>query len=450
MFLSGCVFEKENTPIAQGGGSETTLSGRVVDASGAPVSGAAIRIRLQSDLPPNLFSGQSREVAATPQTYSGPDGNYRVDGLASGSYFVECRAARGLAALLPAELLPEDSVLLPDAVLLPTGAIKGRVTVRLDSNINKLFAAYVYLLGTGKGEYAQDSTGHTFLLTDVPAGAYTLRAQAAIPQGSLPLEHPGTHRPDRSSRRYLGSRQPVPARTLHHARPRLHPRLRRRRGFIPGFAGFRRSPGTRLGRTAFRCNRQPHHRCSTTSLATLSAYPRTFSLSMPWNTSISSDVRTSAWNSPRKFPTCPISSISASNGYNLSGLPAWTGTFPSLTNLYFTDTKTFPEWIYEIPTLVSVSVGDSIASVPKGISKLKNLRYLGLGNHISIFPSELLRMPSLEGVNLRYNRICETTAEEKAFLDRQDSIIFAAETDPIMSPVRDTLKWEETQNCGEP
>lgn len=75
-----------------------------------------------------------------------------------------------------------------------------------------------------------------------------------------------------------------------------------------------------------------------------------------------------------------------------------------------------------------MSVGDSIASVPKGISRLKNLRYLGLGKQIGIFPSELLRMPSLEGVNLRYNRICETTAEEKAFLDRQDSLIFAAES----------------------
>ena len=448
LVLSGCLLEKEKSPIAQGGGSETTLSGRVVDASGAPVSGAAIRIRLQSDLPPNLFSDQPGEVATTPQTYSGPDGNYRVDGLASGSYFVECRAARGLAAMLPAELLPEDSVRLPDAVLLPTGVIKGRVTARLDSDFNMLYAVYVYLLGIGKREVAQDSTGHTFMLTDVPAGTYILRAQAAFPRDlshwnilertglivapgdtldldSLILpERSALHDPvyTRDSAAaaafYLASLDSGEVPEAHWVEQHFAVTGNRITMFYHFFGDFRRA---------------------SKDILALDALEYIYLIGRPH---ILLELAPEISNLPNlKYLFL--------EQYDLSGLPAWTGTFPSLTNLGINSLKTFPEWIYEIPSLVSVGVGDSITSVPKGISRLKNLRHLGLGNQISIFPSELLRMPSLEGVSLRYNRLCNTTAEEKAFLDRQDSLIFAAQVDPLTSPVRDTLKWEETQNCGQ-
>jgi hypothetical protein len=450
--LSGCLFEKENgkenrSTAQQGGGSETTLTGRVVDASGAPVSGAAVRIRLQSDLPPNLFSDQPGEVAAAPQTYSGPDGQYQVQGLASGSYFVECRATSGLAALVSTELRPDDSVRLPDAVLLPTGVIKGRVTAPLDSTFSQLSAVYVYLLGIWKRDVAQESTGHAFMFTDVPAGTYTLRAQAAYPRDlshwnvlerNLDLGPGDTLDLDTL---VLPERAAVhdPAYTRDSAAAFAFYLASLDSGEIPEPDWVEQHfavTGNRI--TMFYHFHGDFKRASKNILA-LDALEYIYLMGQP-------QTRLELAPEISRLPNLKYFFL---EHYDLSGLPAWTGSFPSLINLALNDLKTFPEWIYEIPSLTSVGLGDSIASVPKGISRLKHLRHFGVGSRISAFPTELLRMPSLEGVNLRYNHICETTAEEKAFLDRQDSLIFASYVDPLINPMRDTLKWEATMKCGE-
>jgi hypothetical protein len=448
LLLSGCLFEKEKTSIERGGGSETTLSGRVVDASGAPVSGAAIRVRLQGDLPPNLFSDEAGEVAATPQTYSGPDGDYQVQGLASGSYFVECRVASGLAALVPTELRPEDSVRLPDAVLLPTGVIKGRVSVPSDSNTNHFFSAYVYLLGIWKRTVAQDSTGHAFMLTDVPAGTYTLRAQAAYPMDLSRwniLERAGLVVPP-------GDTLDLDTLVLPERAAVRDPAYSRDSAAAAAFYLASLDSGEipepdwvemHFAVTGNRINMFYHFH------GTLKRIPKEI-LSLDAleyiNIIAQSDIRPQLAPEISRLPNLKYLYL---DHYDLSDLPAWTGTFPSLTNVALSHMSTFPEWLYEVPSLASLRVGDSVSSVPKGISRLKNLRHLGVGHQIRSFPSELLLMPSLEGVNLRYNRICETTAEEKAFLDRQDSLIFAAYVDPLARPVRDTLKWEETMLCVE-
>jgi hypothetical protein len=448
LLLSGCLLEKEKNSLERGGGSETTLSGRVVDASGAPVSGAAIRVRLQSDLPPNLFSDEAGEVAASPQAYSGPDGDYQVQGLASGSYFVECRVASGLAALVPTELRPDDSVRLPDAVLLPTGVIKGRITAPLDSNFSPLNAVYVYLLGIWKRTVAQDSAGHAFMLTDVPAGTYTLRAQAAFPVDLSHwniLERTGLVVPPGDTldldTLILPERAIVndSVYTRDSAAAAAFYLASLDSGEVPEPDWVERHFAVTGNRITMFYHFQGNLKRVPKEILSLDALEYINIIGQP-------DIRLELAPELSRLPNLKYLYL---DRYDLSGLPAWTGTFPSLTNVALSYMNTFPEWLYEVPSLASLRVGDSVSSVPKGISRLKNLRHLGLGRQIRSFPSELLLMPSLEGVNLRYNRICETTAEEKAFLDRQDSLVFAAYVDPLTRPVRDTLKWEETMHCGE-
>ncbi|MEO7778227.1 MAG: carboxypeptidase regulatory-like domain-containing protein [Fibrobacteria bacterium] len=454
LLMANCMFENKSS-FPEGGGSETTLSGRVVDASGAPVSGAAVRIRLQSDLPPNLYSDQPGEASLNPQAYSGPDGRYQVQGLAAGTYFVECRVARGLAGMVPADLRKdEDTVRLPDAVVRATGAIRGRIAGAADSSDPGLAAVCVYLLGIWKREVARDSNAHAFLITDVPAGEYTLRAQPAYPDdlsrwNVLEREHVNVQSGDTLDLDSLV----LPQRAALHDPVYTRDSAAAAAFYLASlYSGEEPQPdwvrhhfavtGNRI--TMFYDFQGSFHRVPANVLA-LDGLEYFNIMGKPdYNTPGLPDIRLEAAPELSRLPNLKYLYIQF---YDLSGLPAWTGSFAALSSLGLTRLKAFPEWVYEIPSLVYLGLGDSIPTVPPGISKLKNLRGLGLWNQISIFPSELMSMPSLQGVSLRENRICTITAEEKAWMDRQDSILQAVEPDPLESTVKDTLKWEETQVC---
>jgi hypothetical protein len=108
----------------------------------------------------------------------------------------------------------------------------------------------------------------------------------------------------------------------------------------------------------------------------------------------------------------------------------------------------FPEWVLNVVSLTSLDLlTGGLVGLPKDFPRLRNLRVLNLGgNGLQALPPELIAMKSLQGVNLRGNRLCSTTAEEKAWINRQDSLWIAQE-DPLMGITYDK-GWEETQQCG--
>jgi hypothetical protein len=55
-------------------------------------------------------------------------------------------------------------------------------------------------------------------------------------------------------------------------------------------------------------------------------------------------------------------------------------------------------------------------------------------------------MQSLQGVRLRGNKLCGTTAAEKEWIGRQDSLWMAQADTLAILP--DTVGWEATQVCG--
>jgi hypothetical protein len=444
--LADCMFESKSA-LREGGGSETTLTGRVVDASGSPVVGAAIRVRPEGDLPPNLFSSDTGEVASAPQAFSGPGGLYNVKGLAAGSYLVECRAARGLAAVVPAELRPEDSLRLPDAVLRPTGAIKGRITIPRDSNAFPFTSIYCYVLGIWKREIADDSNGYTFLIKDVPAGAYTLRLQPAYPRdlsrwNVLELRNVAVS---------PGDTLDLDSLTLPDRAVLQDPVYTRDSAAAWAFyvasldSGESPQPNWVLEHFAVTGNRltlfydfsgMTHRIPKEVQALDALEYINVFG-NFGMHMEVSPEVS--------RLPNLQHFYISHAN---LGPFPAWTGTFPALSTLGLSSFNAFPEWVTEIPGLIYLGLGDSLTTLPKSLAKLKNLRSLGLGgNQFRTLPPVLMQMDFLQGVDLRNNRLCNTTAEEKAWITKADSLL-RAEQDPLTRSWTDTLGWEETQNCG--
>lgn len=448
LLLAGCMLNKEDhSPAVQGGGSETTVTGRVVDANGAPVPGAAIRIRPENDTPPNLYSADSSEAVDQPVAYSGPDGGFRLPGLASGSYFVECRAAANQAALLQAEISGHDSLHLPDAVLRPTGAIKGRIIEPMDGSNRGFSAVYVYIPGLWKRQVVMDQSGFGFLLKDIPAGKYTLRLQPAFPsmlaQWNIlelrdvevtpgdTLDLDSLSLPERKGIQDSMYTQDSAMAWAYHLAS-LAPGEEPESGWVERHTGVIGNRIKMLYELALPSHGVPKEIQTLSGLESIIIYSLT-----------DSSVRSIA----PEISTLPhLNRLSLMN-CDLKNLPAWTGSFPALTVLDLSEVDRFPEWVLELGSLRRLSLGQNLTSLPKEIGRLKNLVVLNLaGNQLQALPPELLRMKSLQGVSLRGNRLCETTAEEKAWIERQDSLVIK-EADPLSS-IPDTLGWEATQRCG--
>lgn len=457
LLLTGCVFEKDpNAPALQGGGSETTLSGRVVDASGAPVSGAAIRVRNQDDPPPNLFSSDSGEAVSPPQAFTDSDGLYRLSGLASGSYYVECRGEAGGpqgAALLPAEIDAQDSLRLPDAVLRPTGSIRGRISVPPDAPSSGFSAVYVYIPGMWKRRIADQLNGYAFHITDIPAGRYTLLLQPAYP-ASLSrwnileltmdvgsgdtLELDSLSLPVRAALQDSAySKDSAAAWAFYQAA--LDSDQYQEPVWVAMHTAVLGNRITMLYDLNGSIKGLPKE------ILGLDALEYIYLIGLPDGIGL------------RPIPIAPeISNLPHLKTlklvmYDLKRTPAWTGTFPALTTLVLNETGGFPEWVLEVPTLANLTLtSGSVTGLPKEITRLRNLRTLNLeANQLKALPPELMTMRTLQGVRLRMNQLCHTTVAEKAWIGRQDSL-WTAQADPLAFwRGQDSVGWEESQVCGE-
>jgi hypothetical protein len=445
------MLDKEAVATArQGGGSETTLTGRVVDADGKPVSGVAVRIRLEGDLPPNLFSADSAEATDLPLAYTDPDGTFRLPGRTSGSYFVECRSNDDGAALLRAEIAAQDTLHLPDAVLQPTGAIKGRLAGAMDTEAFPVPPiSYVYIPGLWKRDIADGKNGFTFLLKDLPAGRYTLRIQPSFLSGlaqSKIMEIPDVEvRPgdtlDLDSlaiAKRTGLQDPAYSRdslaVFELYKANLSPDQTPDPHWVESSTGVIGNRITMLLNFPGEIHKIPDAIQSLDALEVIYLAGPTYS---------PSDIEISA-----EISRLPHLRRLWLYGYDLSHLPAWTGTFPELTSLALVRVDKFPDWILNLVSLTSLDlVTNGLEGLPKDFTRLRNLRVLDLGgNGLRTLPPQLMAMKSLQGVSLRGNRLCSTTAEEKAWISRQDSLWIAQE-DPLMYMPNDK-SWEETQQCG--
>jgi hypothetical protein len=456
ILLTGCVFEKDaGAPLLRGGGSETTLSGRVLDATGAPVPGAAIRVRPQDDPPPNLFSSDSGESVSPPLAYTGPDGHYRLTGLASGSYFVECRGASGGpqgAAVLPAEVDAQDSLRLPDAVLRPTGSVRGRITAP-PVDFGPLHAVFVYVPGLWKRKIADESNGYAFHITDIPAGKYTLVLQPAYPASLAQwnileltmdvasgdtLELDSLTLPRRAMlQNPMYSKDSAAAWAYYQAT--LDSGQDADADWVPYHTAVLGNRIIMLHDVSGSPKRLPKE------ILALDALESIYLLGWP------ADGFLHPISIAPEISNLPHLKSLRLEYFDLKSTPAWTGSFPALTTLSLSEGAGFPEWVLEVPALAKLALkGCSVTGLPKGITRLRNLRILDLeANVLKSLPPELMRMESLQGVRVRMNRLCNTTAEEKAWIGRQDSL-WIAQADPLVfGSTRDTVGWEETQICGE-
>jgi hypothetical protein len=461
---AGCMDDN-----AQGGGSETMLTGvagKVVDESGQPMAGAEVRIRPEGALPPALAG----EPAGEPEAVTAADGTFLIHDLHPGGYFVDCRGENG-AALIAARV--EDSLVrLPDAVLRPTGALKGVVRRLGESSAN---AVYVYIRGLPGQAVAWDRgpDSMAFVLADIPAGMYTVVLQPSYPVDLAQyqiLEIPGV-------RVEPGDTLDLDSLSLPLRSAVQDPAYSRDSAAWTSVLRANGGGDSDLGRTsAVVGNRitmlfvfDGTLRNITPEIGVLDQVEYLSLMAMssnPATLQVSPEV--GRLRGLRRFGL---------QGYLLDSLPGWIDSFPELANTWFQSAglEAFPERLTDIPTLVTLSLADNeIPSLPGSVAKLRRLRgldmrrnrlsslppelfkmeslvALGLGdNEFTSLPPELMAMDNLKGVNIRNNRLCGLSAEWKAWLTRQDSLMVAG-ADPLSTygPVDDP-GWEATQRCGTP
>lgn len=461
---AGCMRD-----VSEGGGSETTVAGvagKVVDEAGNPLAGAEVRIRPEGSMPPALTG----EPAPGPQAITAADGTYLIRDVEPGDYYVDCRGEGG-AALVTAKV--EDSLVrLPDAVLRPAGAVKGTVRRALDGSPN---AVYVYIRGLLGRTVAWDRGPDTmaFVLGDIPAGDYALVLQPAYP---IDL---GKYRileiPD--VRIEPGDTLDLDSISLPLRSEVSDPAYSR---------------DSAAWAAILRANGGTDEDLLMTSAVVGNRITMLFNFAWPMR-AITPEIQVldqveyislmAVGSAPDTLQVAPeITRLRGLKrfglqGYALDSVPGWINAFPEMANLWFIDAglKQFPDRVTDIPTLVSLALGvNEISSLPGSIAKLKRLRGLSLhrnrlsalppelftleslvaldlsGNEFTSLPPELRAMDNLKGVDVRGNRLCGLSAEWKAWLSRQDSLMYAG-ADPLSSyiPPNDS-GWEASQRCGTP
>lgn len=448
--MQGCLLEKDN---GHGGGSETTigLAGKVVDPSGNPVSGAAVHIRLEGTLPSNPNATEPGEAAEAPAAITGPDGAYQLTHLAPGTYWVECRGEASRAALVPAELPEGDTlVTLPDAVLKPTGSIRGRLASSTIGGENgpKLFHLYAYIPGLGNRAILSESNGYSFLLEGIPEGTYALRVQPAyrfnleilniLVVQDLAVASGDTldldslilpYRADIHDAAYSLDSTSVAAFLLANTSPdrglNLYP-----------IEGYTAMTGNRI---TMLYDFEGSIKLLSKDLGNLDKLEVIYLWAGPESTL--------AMPEPVALPNLRRLWL---RGYQFDSLPAWVTSFPALASLQLirANLKSFPLRVLEVPNLDYLDLSsNAIQAIPDSISKSRKLRVLSLsGNGIERIPPALRSMKSLRGVMLRGNRICRTTPDEKAWILEQDSLWYA-QSDPLEG-LPDTTAWDATQDCS--
>ena len=456
--LAGCQPNVPNvtSTSARGGGSETTLVGRVLDDSGHAVAGASVWMRNEEDSPFD-FSGLDSGAASHPLAYSDVDGKYRIDGVHAGlRYLIECRGSIGRAAAVFAQAEDEDTVHAPDAILRPTGTVRGRMRIpdSLFSIQNKIWV-YAYIPGLWQRSVTNSDTP-SFEIRDVPAGTYALRLQPAFPfvLSSIGMLEIAGVRVEPGETTDVGELTlPLRASTTASAA------YARDSAVVASFGTLWDSPPDVEGHSAVLGNRiiflydfNGQFTGITNRVRDLDALESIYLINF--------QVLPDSLN-PDKATSKPLSPIISElphlrrlwlPGMPASGYPQWTGAFPALTSLNLANAglTSIPDWVLERKRLAYLELAvNRLETLPNALSGLHDLRILDLdGNRLQSLPAILPAMKSLQGVNLRRNRICSTTPAEKAWIGHQDSL-WLQQQDPLAS-IQDTLSWDATQDCGKP
>jgi hypothetical protein len=389
--------------------------------------------------------------------YSDANGRYRIDDVHTGlRYLIECRRGIGRAAAVFAQAEEEDTIHAPDAVLRPTGTVRGRIKYPDSTEMGALLrSVYAYLPGLWQESVANPDTP-AFEIRDVPAGTYVLRLQPAFAPtlSTIGILEVAEVKVEPGETTDVGELTlPLRAATTGSAA------YARDSAAVASF-GLTYDTLPQVDRyTAVLGNRIVKLYDLTGTLGgitdrvrDLDALESIFLLGFP--------TAQDSLNPDRVWPkplSPAISELPHLRSLWLpfvpaSGYPQWTGTFPALTSLDLDSTglTSIPAWVLERKRLADLELSqNAIALIPETLAGLRNLRVLGLAyNRLAALPPILLKMKSLQGVNLRHNRICSTTAEEKAWILRQDSL-WSQQLDPLEGTT-DTTAWEATQVCGAP
>jgi hypothetical protein len=162
-----------NRSIAgSGGGSTTTdnasVTGQAFYATGLPVKGAFVRIRLSSYV---RAIGAEPDSITRHDTTTNDSGWYHIDSLKTGEYRIEINDNTSSAAILTCNVVTKkDSIVLPPDTLATYQTITGKVDSALIGKPN----LYVQVIGLNRIETVDSITG-AFVIPDLAPGTYSLR-----------------------------------------------------------------------------------------------------------------------------------------------------------------------------------------------------------------------------------------------------------------------------------
>lgn len=449
LLLAGCMQDR-----ASGGGSETTVvgvTGKVVDAAGTPVPGAAVRVRPEGALP-RLEPGAGANpggIDEAPMAFTEADGSFLITDLAPGEYYVECRGQYSGAALVAAKV--EDSVVrLPDAVLQPPGAVRGRI-MPPPSAFQGDVDAYVYIPGLPARTLALVRDSMRFVLADVPAGRYTLRVQPAFPRplgvyGVLEVR--GVEIPPGDTLDLDTLILPLRAAIQDSAYSRDSSALLAilRANAAPGFEDTVVEYNSMVtgNRIIALYNFEGSIRRLTPEIGTLDRLEVLYLWGPGQDSLVSLEV------SPEIRKLRGLKRLWL-RSYALDGLPSWAESFRELSSLMLSASglKAFPPRVADFAFLSYLDLsGNAIPALPPAIGRMKQLRVLDLSdNDLSSLPAELMAMQSLKGVRLRKNRLCSVEPAWKAWITLQDSL-WIKQVDPFSYYNPKDSGWEATQKCA--
>jgi hypothetical protein len=415
----------------------------------------------------------------------------------AGEYFVECRASGG-AAWLQASV-KDTLVRLPDAMILPTGAIRGRIGGTGESP-SGLHGAYVSIQGMPNGIFLSSIFPDTvaFSLGDIPAGPHTVIVRPGYARDMdffkvLVLPSVGIESGDTTDLGFFG----LPLREGMQDSAYLRDSaalaaVNEASGAEPGWSITSGVTGNRITMLfAFGLDQIK----LTPDLAALDQVDF-----LNFHAMYDSGVHTLSGASEiahlRELRTLGLWK------YRVEGGMEWVRSLTKLEEISvgFTGLKAFPGPLTDLPFLHTLYLnGDSLGVLPASVGKMKQLRYLALsasglaglpseiaelrnlrglylagnlftslpqavlaldslrtldmgGNQLGSLPREIMAMPGLRGLNVRGNRLCGLSQEWKGWLEKQDSLWYGqADTSTFKLP-EGTLDsgWEAGQRCGTP
>lgn len=184
--LAGCRLTDHNVPLpingAHNGVFQTIplIEGRVLDAEGKPVPGAAVRAYASRYRIEGIASQVDPEAGATTDA----QGHFTLQNPPLGNIAIEASSQAGLKALKVGVAVAKGGATVEVGTLTvkPTGRIQGTVT----ADGGSLLGTDVFIPGTDK--VAKTDAGGGYALGDVPEGTYALAAMRpsyapAIAQG---------------------------------------------------------------------------------------------------------------------------------------------------------------------------------------------------------------------------------------------------------------------------